>query len=653
MSGTSPTPERSDPIARDVRQLPSNPNLEFERKSAKAFLRQLHAGDPDARRRVQASHAAALHDRGAEQLQLADAQHVIAREYGFSSWPRLVEYFEELDRHLHAGRYNAADDGAERFEAFAANVVKRHQHGDPIVARELSHFVPRFFAQPIAGILATPITLDEARLVVARRFRRASWEELRARGEQTRRITGRPVWDVANSPRRRAGEAIRRHDAVALSAILDAHPEVLAPTLAEREWHSTLGPAALRAERDSGQPEARQVTDLLASRGLDIQRELNELLLGWPIDGAGIRAGTLPETVQWCLDRGADPEWMPPNGIPVLEHAIARYRNGAAVDVLAKRVTPRRALWIAAGLGDVAAVRSFIAGKARLTPEGRLNRPDPVALGLHAGYLPPHHDAADLEIMYEAFQIAGWNERWDAMDALLAAGFPIDYSPFNWPLLREAVGNLIVPLAEYLVSRGADLDRDWPGHGSARAAARSHVQHGHDPHHERVRRMVTICGLESVEDILAEVDTARQSPPPLGASATRILQLAADDAARQEQHVVTSENLLIGAMRLRNGDSLQILLGTGTDLPKLHEQIGARLLPDGDPLAGEALPRDAGAEAALAAAMQEADSRRRDAVGTFHVWYGVVTQEDGDAARLLRSVGTNLETMMENLRTGT
>ncbi|MDX2263248.1 MAG: Clp protease N-terminal domain-containing protein [Gemmatimonadales bacterium] len=653
MSGTSPTPERSDPIARDVRPLPSNPNLEFERKSAKAFLKQLHAGDADARRRVQASHATALHDRGAEQLQLADAQHVIAREYGFSSWPRLVEYFEELNRHRHAPRYNAADDGAERFEAWAADVVRRHEHGDPIVARELSHFVPRFYARPIADILATAITLDEARLVVARRNRRASWEELLARGEQSRQVTGRPVWDVASSPRTRAAEAIRRHDAAALTAILDAHPEVLAPTLAEREWRSTLGPVALRAERDSGLPEARRVTELLASRGLDVQRELNELLLGWPVDGAGYGAGTLPGTVQWCLDRGADPAWMPPNGIPILEHAIARYRNGAAVDVLATRVTPRRALWIAAGLGDVAGVRSLVAGKGTLTPEGRLNRPDMVAMGLHVGHLPPRHDADDLEIMYEAFQVAGWNERWAAMDALLDAGFPIDHSPHNWPLLREATGNLIVPLAEYLVSRGADLDRDWPGHGSSRAGLRSLVQYIHDPHHVAMTRMLAICGLEPVEEILAEKDAMRPSPPPMDAWATRILQLAADDASRQGQDVITSENLLIAVMRLRNGDWLQFLLGTGTDLPALQERIGARLLPDADPLAGEELPRDAGAEAALATATQEAESRRRDAVGTLHVWYGVVSEEDGPAVQLLRGVGTNLGTLIEGLRTGT
>jgi hypothetical protein len=653
MSGTQPTPRRSDTIARDVRPLPPNPNLEFERKNAKAFLKQLHAGDPAARRRVEQRHADALQGRGVEQLQLSDVQHVIAREYGFSSWPRLVEYFDELHRHWHAPRYNAADDGAERFEAWAANVVQRHGRGDPIVARELSHYVPRCYAQPIADILAAPVSLDEARLVVARRYRRASWDELLARGEASQWHTGRTVWDVANSPRARAGDAIKRHDLLALTALLDEYPELLTPSLAAQEWRNGLGEVALHAERESSSPAARRVTELLASRGVDIQRELNELLLGWPSLGTLGRGGMPPETVQWYLARGANPEWMPPNGIPILEHAIVRYRNSAAVDVLRAHVTPRAALWVAAGLGDVAGMRSFLAGKGRVRPEARANRPDMIAMGLHVGHLPPHHDADDLEIMYEAFQVAGWNERWDAMDALLDAGFPIDYSPFGWPLLLQAVGNLIVPLADYLISRGGDLDHDWPGYGSARAGLRSLVEHIHDPYAISMTRMLALCGLESAEAILGAKDAERPSPPPLSTSATRILQLAADDAARQGQGAVTSENLLIGAMRLRDGDSVQFLLGTGTNMPALHTRIVSRLLPDVDPLYGGDLPRDAGAEAALASAIREADTRRREEVGTLHIWYGVVSQEDGDAARLLRSVGTNLETMMARLRTGT
>ncbi|MBP6442703.1 MAG: hypothetical protein KA267_01640 [Gemmatimonadales bacterium] len=647
MSGTSP--RRADPIARNARPLPATPHLDYERKQAKALLKQLHAGDPDALRRVQTAHPAALRDTGVETLQLADVQHVIAREYGFTSWPRMVEYFEVLERHRHAPRFNVADDGLARFEALAKNVVKRHERGDVIVARELAHFVPRFFARPLAEILAVPITLDEARLVVARRYRRASWEELIARGDDSRRRNDKDVWDRGSGPRARAGTAIQAHDVDALSAILDAHPELLTPSVSDREWRNTLGPLALRAERDATTPDARRITDLLAARGVDIQQELNELLLGWPQDGARTRDGLLAETVQWCLDRGADPDWLPPNGIPIVEHALARFRNPAAVDVIAARVTPRRALWIAAGLGDVAGVKRFIAGKGRLTPEGRLNRPDPVAMGLHQGHLPPHHDADDLEIMYEAFQIAGWNQRWAAMDALLAAGFPIDHSPFQWPLLREAVGNLMVPLAEFLVRRGADLDHDWPGHGSARATARGHVQYFHDPSSDDVRQLLAICGAGTVEEILAEIDATRQSPPPMDEMAVRVLQLAADDAARQAQPAITTEHLLVGVLRLRDGAFLSFLHGTGAEMPQLRALVGTRLLPDADPLQGEGLQLDAGAEAAIAAATAAADARRREGVGPWHLWYGLLQQRGAPGAQLLHQVGTKMDVLSERL----
>lgn len=117
---------------------------------------------------------------------------------------------------------------------------------------------------------------------------------------------------------------------------------------------------------------------------------------------------------------------MPPNGITVLEHALVMFMSAECVDVIAKRVRPRRALWIAAGLGDVAGVRSFIAGTRTLTPDGRLDRPDPMATGWFVG-LPPNLEADDLEIMWEAFLIAGLNDRWATMDALLDAGLPVDH----------------------------------------------------------------------------------------------------------------------------------------------------------------------------------------------------------------------------------
>jgi len=56
--------------------LPSRPNLDHLRKQAKTRLRELQARTPDA--------------------QLADAQHAVARDYGFASWPKLQAHVRTL-----------------------------------------------------------------------------------------------------------------------------------------------------------------------------------------------------------------------------------------------------------------------------------------------------------------------------------------------------------------------------------------------------------------------------------------------------------------------------------------------------------------------------------------------------------------------------
>ena len=59
------------------RSLPARPNLEFLKKEAKEQLDQLRRADPSA--------------------QLSAAQHALAIEYGFASWPKLKAHVEALD----------------------------------------------------------------------------------------------------------------------------------------------------------------------------------------------------------------------------------------------------------------------------------------------------------------------------------------------------------------------------------------------------------------------------------------------------------------------------------------------------------------------------------------------------------------------------
>jgi len=264
MSSTDPV--RGEPIARDVRRLPANPSLEYERKEAKALVRRLHASDPEALSRVRAAHPVALRDRSPTELQLADAQHVIAREYGFASWPKLVAYFAEMERQCNAP-FNISDMGVDWFEGHAKGHIRRHRRGDAWVGQMLAHFVPRFYGRPVAEILATPITDDDARLVVARQHRRMSWEEVVDRAIASRAKTNREgPWESRDTPEWRAMNAIRTHDISSLKAILGANPELLRPSVIEQEWGQTLVGTAIAVERSRRTPEARQVTEFQIGR---------------------------------------------------------------------------------------------------------------------------------------------------------------------------------------------------------------------------------------------------------------------------------------------------------------------------------------------------------------------------------------------------
>ncbi|CAD5107658.1 DUF1835 domain-containing protein [Zestomonas carbonaria] len=68
-------------------------NLEQQRKRAKELLRRLKADAPDAWQAMRAHGVAARPD----DVRLADAQCLIARQLGFASWPRLKTHIDAID----------------------------------------------------------------------------------------------------------------------------------------------------------------------------------------------------------------------------------------------------------------------------------------------------------------------------------------------------------------------------------------------------------------------------------------------------------------------------------------------------------------------------------------------------------------------------
>jgi hypothetical protein len=74
--------------------LPDQPDLDHLRGQARTLQRAAGAGETVARQRIQAQ----LPDHRGE-VKLSVAQLVVAREYGFPSWPRLRQHLATIDRY--------------------------------------------------------------------------------------------------------------------------------------------------------------------------------------------------------------------------------------------------------------------------------------------------------------------------------------------------------------------------------------------------------------------------------------------------------------------------------------------------------------------------------------------------------------------------
>lgn len=136
--------------------LPTSPNLEYLKQQAKTLLKALRALEPDALRRATAQFPGLASGRDVQppHIQLADAQLLLAREYGFSSWPRLKAYVEALTVDV----VGPATPLAPLTKGRSARQQFVHELGETLLTWSRQHDTPalgaRFAELPLRDILA-------------------------------------------------------------------------------------------------------------------------------------------------------------------------------------------------------------------------------------------------------------------------------------------------------------------------------------------------------------------------------------------------------------------------------------------------------------------------------------------------------------------
>jgi len=131
--------------------LPSNPSLEHLKYQAKDLLEAHKARVQEAFARIIEFHPKFA--RSAEQeirvseFSLADAQFVIAREYGFDSWPKLKHHIESLAQHQANSDEEASRPArpvAEEYMHLAGDLVAAYESGDAAAIQRLNEYRGRF-----------------------------------------------------------------------------------------------------------------------------------------------------------------------------------------------------------------------------------------------------------------------------------------------------------------------------------------------------------------------------------------------------------------------------------------------------------------------------------------------------------------------------
>jgi ankyrin repeat protein len=380
--------------------LPTFANLEQLRKQAKDLLRAHRADDADAIARV----AAVLPDT--PDPRLAQAQLVVAREYGFSSWPRLLAYVERVSV-AGATLEHAFEDDPAYYAERADGLLGSARDGTPDAVAAFERW-------------SAPFTPAGARTVVARNHGFSSWQGLRGY-----------VGSLDGDPFARAFRALRAHDVDALRALLDRFPSLV--TARGTNGNDLLGLAS--ATRDE------RLVAVLVERGADVSRGNAH---GWTaLHQAGY--ANLPAMARVLLEAGArlDVSARGDGGTPLVAALFWGHREVAGL-----LGTAPRNLRVAAGLDDVALLEELWG-----TP----------AAGAHRGFYRPHGGFpvwrptdSPVEVRDEALSWAARSDAVGAITALVERGANVDADVYRGTALSWAATKGRVAAVRRLLELGAD-----------------------------------------------------------------------------------------------------------------------------------------------------------------------------------------------------
>jgi hypothetical protein len=125
--------------------------------------------------------------------------------------------------------------------------------------------------------------------------------------------------------------------------------------------------------------------------------------------------------------------------------------------------------------------------------------------------------------------------------------------------------------------------------------------------------------------------------------AQQVLALARREADSLNHNFVGTEHLLLGLIALGQGTAVAVLKKMGVDLENTRAEVKKLVGTGPDQKMIGNVPYTSRAKKVFDLARKEAKSLKHTYIGTEHILLGLLREGDGVAARILRSLGVNIE----------
>ena len=472
-----------------ARDLPARPNIEQYKKQAKDLLKSCKSRDPEALRRIRefVRHAGGPSEPGrAGTITLADAQLVIAREHGFSSWPKFAK---EIGSRTGAGAL--ADIWRAAEEAVVTGDVSS-------LARLLSGHEQMFRSQRPQSSWLVGLTPDysaaDARSIIVRNHGFESWDQFAAYADAAKN----PTSPVARFEA--AVDAIVAGDVVGLQRLLRQDPD-LVRARSTRTHHSTLlhyvGANGVEGFRQRTPKSAVQIAETLLDAGAEVDAGADMYDGGCTTLGLVATsihpkvAGLVQPLIDSLIAHGARVD-VPGSGRGhlLVNGCLANGRPEAA-ELLASRGAPLD-LEGAAGLGRLDLVKMFFDADGRLkSTETTKQMKDGMAWACEygrtevIGFLLDHGVGVGERLRPDGQTGLHWAAHGgyvDAVKVLLMRHAPVDVkdasfdgTPLDWALhgwTEAAAKDSYYQVVALLVAAGAPVQPEWLSDENARTNPR-------------------------------------------------------------------------------------------------------------------------------------------------------------------------------------